>query len=79
MGVTSARYVVKIDLRGVAGVVAPITGKQIPMHLGFKSCTCIPKTEGPLFEDGPVWRIATTSATWPRSEAAPSQSKESSR
>jgi hypothetical protein len=72
----ATRYVVKIDLRGVAGVVAPIIGKQPPdtsVWIFGGDAPVFLKSEGPMFEDGPIWRIATASATWPRAEAAPSK------
>jgi hypothetical protein len=72
----ATRYVVKIDLRGVAGVVAPIIGRQPPdtsVWIFGGDAPVFLKSEGPMFEDGPIWRIATTSATWPRIESAPSK------
>ena len=72
----ATRYVVKIDLRGVAGVVAPIIGRQPPdtsVWVFGGDAPVFLKSEGPMFEDGPIWRIATASATWPRTESAPSK------
>jgi hypothetical protein len=61
-------YVVKVDLGGVAGVVAPIIGKQpADTHVWILSgeAPAFVKSEGQMFEDGPIWRIELTSPVWP--------------
>jgi hypothetical protein len=72
---TATHYVLKIKIGGVAGAVAPLVGKQPPdIHvwiLGGEAPAFV-KSEGPLFEDGPIWRIEMTSPTWPT--PAPEQS-----
>lgn len=53
------RYVVKIKIGGIAGAVAPILGKQPPDTHVWILGGAVPgflKSEGPLFEGGPVWR-----------------------
>jgi hypothetical protein len=56
----ATHYVVKVQIGGVVGVVAPIVGKQPPdTHiwiLGGEAPAFV-KSEGPLFEGGPIWRI----------------------
>jgi hypothetical protein len=56
----STHYVVKVDIGGVAGVVAPIVGKQPPdthiWMLGGVAPAFI-KSEGPLEDGGAIWRI----------------------
>jgi hypothetical protein len=63
-------YTVKVDLGGIAGVVAPIIGKQPPdTHiwiLGGDAPAFI-KSEVLAFAGGPIWRIELASPTWPRS------------
>ena len=63
----ATRYVVKADIGGVAGVVAPLVGKQPPdTHvwiLGGDAPSFV-KSEGPISAGGPVWRIELTSPTW---------------
>jgi hypothetical protein len=53
-------YVVKVQIGGMAGLLARITGKQPPdTHvwvLGGKAPAFV-KSEGPLFQGGPIWRI----------------------
>ena len=62
------RYVLKIKIGGVSGLIAPLVGKQPPdIHvwaLGGKAPSFL-KSEGPLYEDGPIWRIELASPTWP--------------
>jgi hypothetical protein len=63
----ATRYVVKVDIGGVAGVVAPIVGKQpADTHvwiLGGDAPSFV-KSEGPLYNGGPIWRIELTSPNW---------------
>jgi hypothetical protein len=53
-------YVMKIKIEGVAGKVAPLVGKQPPdshfWTIKSEAPTFV-EFEGPLTEDGPVWRI----------------------
>jgi hypothetical protein len=63
----ATRYVVKVDIGGVAGVVAPLVGKQ-PQDthvwmLGGDAPSFV-KSEGPLYPGGPIWRIELTSPDW---------------
>ena len=54
------RYVVKVEVGGVAGVVAPLIGKKPPdIHIWVLKdpAPVVVKSEGPLYEDGPIWRI----------------------
>jgi hypothetical protein len=54
------RYVVNVDLGGVAGVVAPLVGKKPPdIHVWVLKdpAPVVIKSEGPLYEEGPIWRI----------------------
>ena len=66
-------YVVKVKIGGVAGVVAPLVGKQPPdtqaWILGDDAPAFI-KSEGPLYGDGPIWRMELASPTiWPNGKA----------
>jgi hypothetical protein len=61
-------YVVKIDIGSVSGVVAKIAGKlppSIQMWVAGGDAPVFLKSEGPLYEDGPIWRIELASPTWP--------------
>ncbi len=62
-------YVLKVDIGGVTGLVAPLVGKQPPdTHvwiLGGEAPAFV-KSEGPLYLGGPTWRIELASPVWPR-------------
>jgi len=65
------RYVVKIDLGGIAGVNAPVVGKQPPDIQFWVAVGKAPgflKSEGPLFVGGPIWRIELASPVWPKGD-----------
>jgi hypothetical protein len=56
----TVRYVVKVRIGGVAGLVAPLLGKQPPdTHVWVLTgdAPAFVKLEGPLYAGGPVWRI----------------------
>jgi len=66
------RYVVTVDIGGLAGLVAPLVGKQPPdSHvwiLGGDTPAFV-RAEQPLYTGGPMWRIELTSPSWPASAA----------
>jgi len=56
----TVRYVVKVKIGGVAGLMAPLLGKQPPdTHVWVLTgdAPAFVKLEGPLYSGGPVWRI----------------------
>jgi hypothetical protein len=59
---------IKIELGGVAGVVAPLIGKQPPdlqiWIVGGDAPTFL-REQGPLFQDGPTWTMELASPDWP--------------
>jgi hypothetical protein len=65
---TALRYVVKVEIGGVLGLLAPVVGKQPPEHqiwiLGGEAPTFL-KWQGPAYESGPVWITELTSPVWP--------------
>ena len=64
----ATRYVVKVKIGGVAGMVAPLLDKQPPdSHVWVVggAAPSFVKAEAPLFLGGPVLRIELTSPTWP--------------
>jgi hypothetical protein len=65
----ATHYVVKVEIGGAAGLVAPLLGKQpLDTHvwiLGGEAPAFV-KSEGPLYFGGPVWRIELVSPVWPR-------------
>lgn len=63
------KYVVKVEIGGLTGVVAPLVGKQPPDSYVWILDGPTPAfigSEGPLFEGDPVWRIELTSPIWPK-------------
>ena len=63
----ATHYVVKIDIGGFAGLVAPLVGKQPPdSHVWILSgdAPAFVKSEGPLHLGGPIWRIELVSPVW---------------
>jgi hypothetical protein len=70
---TATHYVVKIEIGGFAGLVAPLVGKQPPdSHVWVLpgEAPAFVKSEGPLHLGGPIWRIELVSPVWPRASAA---------
>jgi len=63
----ATRYTVKVDIGGMAGLLAPLLGKQPPdtqvWILGGESPAFL-RADGPLFLGGPIWRIELTSPVW---------------
>jgi hypothetical protein len=68
-GAKATHYVMKIDIGGVAGVAAKVLGRQ-PAPQDFwiaaGNAPVFLKSEGALYEDGPVWRIELASPVWPK-------------
>ena len=60
-------YVVHISIGGLAGVVAPVIGKEPPdTHIWMVGGTAptFVKFEGPLYEEGPIWTIDLADVKW---------------
>jgi hypothetical protein len=66
---TATHYVLKVEIGGVAGLLAPLLNKQPPdSHvwiLGGEAPAFV-KSEQSLYLGGPVWRIELVSPVWPR-------------
>lgn len=61
----ATRYVIKVKIGGIAGLVAPILGKQPPdLHVWIKQgdVPAFIKFEGPVYNGGPVWRVELADA-----------------
>jgi hypothetical protein len=60
-------YEIKIQLGGIAGVVAPLIGKA-PPNIEIWTVTgeapTFVREQGPIYPDGPVMTIQLTSPTW---------------
>lgn len=72
----ATRYVVKVEIGGITGLMAPLVGKQVPdTHVWILEgeAPAFVKSEGPLYLGGPIWRIELTSPVWPRGSGADSK------
>ena len=74
----ATHYVVKVEIGGLAGIVAPLIGKQPPdSHvwiLGGEAPAFV-KSEGPLFLGGPLWRIELVSPVFARGQSTATTKK----
>ncbi len=64
----ATRYVVKVKIGGVAGLVAPLLDLQPPdSHVWVigGAAPSFVKAEAPFFSRGPVWRIEFATPSWP--------------
>jgi hypothetical protein len=72
-------YVVKVQIGGVAGLIAPLFGKQPPdtniWVMGGEAPTFV-KSEGLLSFGAPIWRIELIAPGWPKE--VPGEAKEKS-
>lgn len=69
----ATHYVVKVEMGGVNGLLAPLLGKEPPdIHVWILGgpAPAFLKAEGPLFYGGPIWRIELISPVWPRTSVA---------
>jgi hypothetical protein len=64
---TAAHYILKAELGGLTGLLAPIFGKQPPdSHvwiLGGEAPAFV-RSEQPFYAGGPLWRIELVSPSW---------------
>lgn len=65
----ATRFVLKVELGGVAGIIAPLLGKQpadTSVWVAGGQAPAFVKLEGPLYLGGPIWSIELTSPVWQR-------------
>jgi hypothetical protein len=65
----STLSVLKVELGGLTGLIAPLVGKQPPdtkIWLVGSGIPAFVKAEQSLYPGGPVWRIEMTSPAWPK-------------
>jgi hypothetical protein len=63
----SKRFNVHIEIGGIAGVIAPVIGKQpsdIKMWVSIDEVPVFLKMEGPLYQKGPIWTMELVSPVW---------------
>jgi hypothetical protein len=67
-------YEIKIELGGVAGIIAPVVGKQPPnisIEIFRSELPAFLRESGPLFEGGEVLTISLIGPTWKAESHAP--------
>jgi hypothetical protein len=69
VGAKATHFIIKIDIGGVTGVAAKVVGKEPPpihVWVAAGNAPVFLRSEGPLYEDGPVWQVELASPTWPK-------------
>jgi hypothetical protein len=69
---TATHYVLKVEIGGLSGLLAPVLGKQPPdSHVWILggAAPAFVKSEQALYMGGPIWRIELVSPRWPRDAA----------
>jgi hypothetical protein len=67
---TASRFEIKVDLGGIAGVIAPVIGKEpkpIYARMAGGNVPMFIRIETQFYEGAPVWTIEQTSPVWPSS------------
>lgn len=62
------RYNIHVEIGGVAGVIAPVIGKQpsdIKVWVMAGEVPMFLKMEGQFYQQGPIWTAELASPTWP--------------
>jgi hypothetical protein len=65
------RYLVKLEIGGLTGMIASVLGKKPPDLRYWFVTGDVPafvKFQGAMFLNGPVWRLELTTVEWPRTE-----------
>lgn len=69
----AVRYLIKVELGGIAGLIAPLIGNQpkdsYVWMLGGEAPVFL-RADYPLYEGGPIWSMQLTSPAWPRASGA---------
>jgi hypothetical protein len=66
------RFNIHTEIGGIAGVVAPLVGKQPPdikLWIAGGTVPVFVRMDGPLYEEGPVWTVLLTAPSWPSEDA----------
>jgi hypothetical protein len=65
----ATHYVLKVEIGGLAGLLAPLVGKQPPdSHIWVYrgEVPSFVRSEQPFYSGGPLWRIEQATAVWPK-------------
>jgi hypothetical protein len=77
-GRQATRYLLKIDIGGLAGVLAPLFGKQPPDSSVWIVRDDVPafvRADQPLYAGGPVWSIELAGSRWPEAQRTAANSE----
>jgi hypothetical protein len=64
---TATHYILKANLGGLTGLLAPLVGKQPPdSHVWILDgeAPAFVKSEQPFYAGGPLWRVELVSPVW---------------
>jgi hypothetical protein len=64
----ASRYLMKLEVGGLVGLIAPLVGKDPPDVRYWIVTDPVPafvKFEGPFYLNGPLWRIELAGPRWP--------------
>jgi len=64
----ATHYVLKVEIGGIAGFIAPLVGKQPPdSHVWILEgeAPAFVRSQAPMFTGGPVWQTDLVSPVWP--------------
>jgi hypothetical protein len=67
----ATHYVLKVEIGGLAGLIAPLVGKQPPdSHVWILEgeAPAFVRSEAPMFMGGPVWETELESPVWPHAQ-----------
>ena len=70
----ATRFNVKIEIGGLAGLIAPLIGKQphdTSVWVVEGEAPGFVRSEGPLFQGGPIWRLDLAAPVWPKPPPKP--------
>jgi hypothetical protein len=65
----ATRYLIDLDVGGIAGIFASVAGKKPPDFRYWILHDDVPafvKFQGPFFVNGGMWRIELTAPRWPK-------------
>jgi hypothetical protein len=65
---TATHYVLKVDIGGLTGLIAPLVGKQPPDSHVWILDGDVPaflRSQSPMFAGGPLWQTDLVSPEWP--------------
>jgi hypothetical protein len=78
IGRKGTQYVVKVEIGGIKGAIAPLVGKQPPdsqVWILRGAAPAFVKSEAPACEGCPIWRTELVSPVWPKGSEGSAERK----